>query len=136
MISKYIINYFYSKNLPISNLKLQKLLYFVQAQFLVKKNTPCFPEEIEAWDFGPVVPEVYRKYKKFGSSNLPFEQSQSFFITKNDKELINGILDKCSHYSATELVGITHRQTPWLKAYQPYQSNIITKNSIREYFSD
>ena len=35
----------------ISNLKLQKVLYFIQAEFLVVQNTPCFAEQIEAWDF-------------------------------------------------------------------------------------
>lgn len=37
----------------ISNLKLQKVLYFIQAEFLVVQNMPCFAEQIEAWDFGP-----------------------------------------------------------------------------------
>lgn len=137
VVAKYIINYCYSKKLPISNLKLQKLLYFVQAQFLVKKDYPCFPEEIEAWDFGPVVPEIYRIYKKYGSSNLP--KSQDFIlesVSENDRILINSIIDKCALYSATQLVTITHNQTPWLRAYQPYQSNIITKQSIKDYFSD
>ena len=63
LMAKYIIKYCNKSNLPISNLKLQKLLYFIQAAFLVEKGHACFPDEIEAWDFGPVVPAVYYKYK-------------------------------------------------------------------------
>lgn len=69
-ISRYIIHYCKQQGYYISNLKLQKILYFVQAEFLVELHAPCFSEEIEAWDFGPVVPEVYHEYKHFGSSNI------------------------------------------------------------------
>ena len=58
-VAKYVIFYSNEKKYDISNLKLQKILYFIQAEFLVSENEPCFYEEIEAWNFGPVVPEVY-----------------------------------------------------------------------------
>ena len=48
----------------ITNLKLQKVLYFVQAYYLAKLNRPLFPDNIEAWEYGPVIPSVYRKYKE------------------------------------------------------------------------
>lgn len=72
-ISRYIINYSNDKDYGVSNLKLQKILYFVQAYFLI--NIPdshvCFKERIEAWNFGPVVPKAYREYKQYGSTNIP-----------------------------------------------------------------
>ena len=67
-IARYIIERCREKNRTVSNLKLQKILYFVQAEFLVTKNQPCFGETIEAWDFGPVVPEVYYEYRMYGSA--------------------------------------------------------------------
>lgn len=80
-VAHYIIQKFNEMNKAISNLKLQKVLYFIQAEFLVDINKPCFFEEIEAWDFGPVVPTVYRKYKIYGSANIPFNsyEKKSFF---------------------------------------------------------
>ena len=62
-VARYIIWYCKRQGYSISNLKLQKILYFVQAEFLVNTGKPCFSEEIEAWDFGPVVPEVYHEFK-------------------------------------------------------------------------
>ena len=72
-VAHYIIGACSRLNFGISNLKLQKILYFVQAEFLVSTptHTPCFSERIEAWDFGPVVPVVYHKYKVYGSGLIP-----------------------------------------------------------------
>ena len=57
-ICRHIINYSDEKGYGISNLKLQKVLYFIQAYFVcfTEKKEPCFEENIEAWEFGPVVP--------------------------------------------------------------------------------
>ncbi len=152
-ICRYIINYSNAKNYGISNLKLQKVLYFVQAYFLTnKKNaTPCFHEKIEAWDFGPVVPEAYHEYKQYGSGDIPTIESYISYDKENiwdieriayndknicdeDKALINDVIDKFSDYTATDLVALTHRQDPWRSVYEPYQNNEIAVSAIKEYF--
>lgn len=137
-IARYIIERCSSTNKTISNLKLQKILYFVQAEFLVSKNQPCFAEEIQAWDFGPVVPEVYYAYRMFGSANIPCigKSRVSQMIPPSDKELLNGIIDECAKYSASALVEITHNQTPWIDAYEPNWNNEITRESIKNYFQE
>lgn len=134
-VAKYIIWYCSEKGFAISNLKLQKILYFVQAEFLVFTDRPCFYEDIEAWDFGPVVPVVYRKYKVYGGSNIPTLFLGSIVrFEDNEEELINGIVDACSDYTASELVEITHRQSPWRDNYEPRKNNVIPSNEIRDYF--
>ena len=154
-ISRYVINYSNDKGYGISNLKLQKILYFIQAFFLTKtaKRVPCFYQRIEAWDFGPVIPEAYREYKQYGSSNIPtirsfikFDQENiwdiqrinynSNVIADEDKAMINLVVDKFSEYSATDLVELTHNQAPWSNAYVPYKNNEITIEDIREYFNE
>ncbi|MBS7226291.1 MAG: DUF4065 domain-containing protein [Clostridiaceae bacterium] len=135
-IAKYVIYYCTKKGYLITNLKLQKILYFIQAIFLVNTGSPCFKEEIEAWDFGPVVPEVYHEYKFFGNSNIFLEDEDIPYINKEDKKLMKSMIDECSDYSAAELVSLTHKQAPWKKAYKKYYNNVISKESIREYFED
>ncbi len=49
----------------ISNLKLQKLVYYAQAWYLAIHDQPLFNEEFEAWIHGPVIPVLYQKYKTF-----------------------------------------------------------------------
>ena len=70
-IAEYIIERCNEKHKSVSNLKLQKILYFVQAQFIVEFGTPCFDNIMQAWDYGPVVPDVYRKYRGYGNTNIP-----------------------------------------------------------------
>ncbi|MCI8378628.1 MAG: DUF4065 domain-containing protein [Lachnospiraceae bacterium] len=130
-VAKYIIAYCGQKGYSISNLKLQKILYFVQAEFLVATGMPCFREEIEAWDFGPVVPEVYRQYKIFGSANIP-----TFIIRGRmllDDGLINRMVDECAKYTLSQLVEITHNQTPWIEANK-MERRVIYKDTIENYF--
>lgn len=152
-VCRHVINYSNEREYGISNLKLQKVLYFIQACFLIKKtdHSPCFSEKIEAWDFGPVVPKAYHEYKQYGSGDIPTIKSYFVFegndiwnakrvkfediaIADDDKVLIEKIIDKFADYSATDLVSLTHRQSPWINAYVPYQNNEITIDAIREYF--
>jgi len=134
-VAKYIIWYCKENNLSISNLKLQKILYFIQAMFLVKNQEPCFGEYIEAWDFGPVVPEIYHEFKMFGSSEIPLVYSDAENkIVNKDKVMMDSLIDECAQRTASELVEITHNQRPWNDAYEKYCSKIITNESIKEYF--
>ena len=136
-IAEYVIWYCSQQGFPISNLKLQKILYFVQAEFLVSANCPCFFEEIKAWDFGPVIPEVYKKYKVYGGSNIPtLFISNTIKIKENEMELINGIVDACADYTASELVDITFNQSPWKDNYEAGRNNFIPLVEIKDYFSE
>lgn len=151
-VCRHTINYSNDKEYGISNLKLQKVLYFIQAYFLISASEQCFKERIEAWDFGPVVPEAYREYKQFGSSNIPkilyyVERDYSDFwnskvksynddvIIDGDKKRIEAVVDRFADYSATDLVEITHNQDPWKNAYIPFRNNEITPKAIKEYFN-
>lgn len=135
-VSRYIIWYCKRNGYSISNLKLQKILYFVQADFLVSLGIPCFEEEIEAWDFGPVVSDVYHEFKIYGNSNIPSSECQNaeILILKKDREVIEEMVDQCVRYSASALVEITHNQAPWNDVYEKYCNNTISKESIKEYF--
>lgn len=154
-VCRYIINYSNREDYGVSNLKLQKLLYFIQVYFLMnsENHEPCFSEKIEAWDFGPVVPVAYHEYKQYGSTDIPFVDSYINFdiddpwstsmtqfdescIREKDKKLINSVVTKLADYSATDLVDITHCQAPWKDVYVKHKNNIITIESIRKYFSE
>ena len=151
-VCKYIINYSNAHKYSISNLKLQKLLYFVQANFLIKTNHPCFTDEIEAWDYGPVVPKAYYEYQIFGSSSIPEIKNTSHLeivdgrlkmVTKeykdvikaDDKHYIDSVIDQFKLYTASDLVRLTHSQSPWKSAYKSGRNHVISNSSIRGYFN-
>lgn len=134
-VARYIIYHEEQAGRPVSNLRLQKLLYFVQAKFLVEKEKPCFDQRMEAWNFGPVVPKVYKAYRYYGSTPIPCEdESNDFSIQPSDREIIDSILDSCSRYATSTLVDITHAQDPWIHAHQT-DDRIITPLAIYSYFS-
>lgn len=152
-VCRYVINYSNDKDYDISNLKLQKLLYFIQAYFLINKNETCFNETIEAWDFGPVIPKAYSEYKQYGGGHIPSISSYIEMDSDNiwsvhrvkynnnifsnaDKKMINDVINQFAEYTATDLTSLSQNQAPWNNIYEPYTNNEITKESIKEYFSD
>ncbi|MCI9179620.1 MAG: DUF4065 domain-containing protein [Lachnospiraceae bacterium] len=104
-IAKYIIDKCTKDNCPISNLQLQKILYYIQREFL-QQGEIAFPEEIEAWQFGPVVPEVYRQYCGFGA--LPIRMRYMVRIELDDIRMINPIIEKKRILNPWDMVSDTH----------------------------
>lgn len=134
-IAKYTIGYEASRGRRVNNLRLQKLLYFIQVKVLTTLSCPCFYDDIEAWDFGPVVPTVYRGYKVFGGASIPcLDQLEAVTIDNPEmRDAINAILDECARYTTSRLVEITQGQEPWESAYRRFDNRITTK-SIQQYF--
>ncbi|SBV94499.1 conserved hypothetical protein [uncultured Eubacteriales bacterium] len=138
-VAQYVVDYCNKYGKGISNLKLQKILYFVQAEFLVSQHKPCFRDEIEAWDFGPVVPTVYHKYKRYGGAIIPSNSIGALYssidpISSKDRSIIESIVNQGIKYSASELVDITHNQKPWRLSYRQGRNNVIPISLIRDYF--
>ena len=124
-------------NEGITNLKLQKMLYFSQAAHLVLHNEELFKEDIQAWKWGPVVVSVYHKYKTF--KNMPLPLPKDFVDKIGDEETIhflNGIWEMLNKYSASELMNITHSHAPWKDAFEKGKNNVITKEALREYYKN
>ena len=147
-VAAYCINCCIDLNRPVSNLQLQKILYYVQANFLCKNHRCCFNENIIHWQYGPVVEEVYSKYKKNVASPIRTKVNEYFYlklidgkfevvkkkiaeIDGMDLELINRICDKFSKYTGSDLITMTHQEEPWLKTNY---NEVITPESIIEYF--
>jgi uncharacterized phage-associated protein len=131
-IAKYII-----KSLPVDNLKLQKLLYYSQATHLVLHDkAPLFPEAIEAWDYGPVVPPVYREYKLYGFDILsPVDEPVNLDL--NELRAVDMALACFGEMSGPELINYTHGESPWKDAYRPGRpSRVISLDSMYRFFKD
>lgn len=133
-VARYIIHHEAQQNRPVSNLRLQKLLYFVQAKFVMDSHgtSPCFYEKMEAWGFGPVVREVYYEYRYYGGAMIPPERNFSTTIAPRDQSMVDEILNDCAQFSTSALVDITHSQTPWQEARR-YNKEITTA-AIYNYF--
>ena len=127
----------------ISNLKLNKLLYFAQGTYLARTGETLFDEPIEAWQMGPVVPAVYDKYKHFGKSPIPASavSSESHEFSEDATDAILDVLREFGKYTGAALVSMTHKaDTPCSETfYSNHSMSNTTKHqiplqSIKEYF--
>lgn len=117
----------------ISHLKLQKLLYYCQGFHLAIRNAPLFSESIHHWDHGPVVPDLYYQYKKYGNAALPIpENFDDSVITQSEKEVIDEVLTVYGQFSAWKLRNMTHDEPPWKDTDD---CDEITHRQLIAYFS-
>lgn len=98
----------------ISNLKLQKLLYYAQSAFLAIKGELLFNNDILAWQHGPVIKEIYERYRDNGSQGITEYNSESLNeISKEDNEILIEVYNLFGEYSAWGLRNLTHSESPW-----------------------
>lgn len=133
-LSYYIINKCVKDDCPITNLQLQNILYLIQRKFLKEENKEAFPDCIEAWQFGPVVPEVYYEYCTYGSMTIIFSYGD-FKIGKKEKKIIDPIIEKVRVLMPWDVVEETLKKGgAWDLIYQNGKGNkeIIQKKLIKE----
>lgn len=152
-VARFIVNYSIEIGRPVSNLKLQKLLYFVQVAFISRYGVPCFDEPIVHWRHGPVVESVYQKYKAYGAENITDKELEYFsfyfdpetmsFVTKWKKYnenifefihsvLIKSIVEQYKDVLPWDMVELTHKEEPWKKTDRNEE---ITVDMIKRYYS-
>lgn len=115
----------------ITNLKLQKLLYYAQGFYLAKKDTPLFNDDFLAWEHGPVIRKIYDEYKKNGSNGIKFEEDFNVEIDKETERVLEEVYEKYGQYAAWKLRNMTHEETPWKTTPR---NEIITKQKIKDFF--
>ena len=116
----------------MSNLKLQKLVYYAQGFHLAVFDAPLFPEPIEAWTHGPVVPELYHAYKNYGSGAIP-PPVVDFSIYSDDlRNLLDEVYRNYAQFSAWRLRNMTHNEPPWVDNVS--RSDEITYEELQDYF--
>lgn len=122
----------------LSNLKLQKLVYYAQAWHLALFEKPLFEDDFEAWIHGPAIPKLYQKYKKFGWHPIDEEVKPEL-----SPDIVNFLDEVANEYFACdtyELEKMTHIEAPWqqargnLLADEPSHA-IIEKAWIEEYYA-
>ncbi len=124
---------------PISNLKLQKLLYYAFGWFLVLEDQQLFGDAMKAWVRGPVVPTVYHKYKSYAWQPISSKVAKPDVPARVEIHL-QDLMQVYGDYSAYTLEELTHKETPWLNARKgiaPHQasSRPISLEDVSEYFA-
>lgn len=115
----------------LSNMKLQKLLYYQQGFHLAYFGTPLFDEDIVAWQYGPVVPIVYDTYKEFGRAGIEPQGEPLSLDSEKEENLFNEVFEVYNQFSAAGLVTQTHSESPWIDT--PKQG-VISQELMRTFF--
>jgi len=117
-IAKHIINYCSIKKQPISNLKLQKMLFFVWVDYYKQKNKYLFEENFYAWQFGPVIPEIYYEFCCYAGTPINKKDDVQIDIDEKTISILDAIVDKYIGYTAGQLVQQTHKEnSSWYQIY-------------------
>lgn len=115
----------------ISNLKLQKLLYYAQGCYLAVYDKKLFDEDIVAWRHGPVIESIYRYFKEYGSKGI--DEFDAVIIDNDTSSLLEDVYKVFGKYSAWGLRQMTHGETPW----QSTEINcVIDPEVIKKYFKE
>lgn len=153
-IAAYVIEEYNRRGVRISNFKLQKVLYYIQARYLVDYDIPAFYGVIEKWQLGPVVPEIYAEYKYNGPDNIAkpialFEKSphgDPFFglievgykiLHSDDRAVIDGVITAIIPVSDYDLIDMTRKHKPYLDWRENGEHKIFSaysNNEIWRYF--
>lgn len=123
----------------MTNLKLNKLLYYAQGHYAALTGRKLFNDDIEAWDFGPVVPSVYHKYKICGRNRIAdYDISvPDDCFTDEQYSILLDVAREYAKFAGSYLVEKTHQfGTPWKNHWSEDKRNIVIPiDEIKSYFS-
>lgn len=142
-----LAEYILQKYGPMSQLKLQKLLYYCEGYHLAYFDSSVVNEEFEAWMHGPVCPAIFHKYKdqsliysdfRYTGSGDP-EAALRQSLASEQFDYLNSILSELSTWTGPELEASTHMEKPWLEARVGFgeadRCNVIIKKStMKDYY--
>ena len=129
----------------LTTLKLQKLLYYIQAWHLAFYKKPMFEGEFQAWVHGPVNRKIYNRFKdtKFLYSSITMQdvedRNAGDSLTKKEKSHIGSVLDAYAKYSPSQLEVMTHREKPWIDARNGVDKlerseNVISEETMMKFY--
>jgi uncharacterized phage-associated protein len=158
--AKAVANYFLDlasqSREAIDPLKMQKLVYFAHGWHLALRNAPLIRDAVEAWEHGPVIPDIYHEFKRWGSGAIERPATRFDALSKsltvpsidvetvwdadaaNAKTIIRRVWEVYRKFNGLQLSSLTHQaDTPWAatKAKYPHKRDVdIPDDLIRDYF--
>ena len=124
-------------------MQIIKLVYFADGWSLALLDKSIHNSEAYAWRYGPVIPEVYWAFERFGRTKIDKKACDDFGIeyesnfSQDEETILEEMVDIYGQLHAFEMSDITHEEgTPWYKAYQKGERSVIPKSTIRAHFKE
>jgi len=137
-IADYFLNKAKSENTGIDPMKLLKLTYISQGYNLGFYDKPLFNNQIQAWKYGTVIPDLYHVIKRFGSGYVDEEIVGLYKeedVKGSQKELLDLIWNSYGKLTGLQLSDLTHKEnTPWSLHYNKLHNVVIPTEDIKEHY--
>ncbi len=150
-VANFILDYCEAIDIPVTNLALQKLMYFCHAWCLVSTGKPLLKQQFQAWKFGPVVEHVYNEFKAHKESPIKTRAKRMDFVLGDYEEvhyefdantlsIIKSVINFYGRLPAYQLVELSHAQdSPWCKVWNntktAHAGMKISNKDIKEFYS-
>ena len=128
-IANYVLDYCEAKHRSVTNLALQKVLFFCHAEFLVRKKIPLIKHQFEAWQHGPVLQYLYSEFKIFEGKPITSRATSLdpttgkrvtviYAFDAETRQFLEEVADIYTKLDAWQLVKLSHAEGgPWDKAW-------------------
>ena len=124
------------RDLPTTHFQLQKLIYIAHGWMLGLHGVPLVRDDIKAWEYGPVIIDVYHRYKGHGSAPIPTPGDDlSDLLTSEQEDVIQKVVDEYN-LPFEDLYRITHHEdSPWTKTWTTKgRSSVIPNRLIKDHY--
>ena len=125
-----IANFVINNSIYMTNLRLQKTLYYLYILFYRRFQKELFIEDFIALDYGPIIRNVYNYYKVFGNSQLYNNIIPNINLNKDEKDFLKIMIQRLGEYDVWDLVESTHKYDTWLNTPK---NQVISKKLIKDY---
>ena len=133
-IADYILNYAEQCNYQITNLRLQKILYYIQLNFLKQYDHVIFEDDILAMRHGPCIQSVYDRYHIWGRHSIIKRDHDAFQLKEKEEVLIKRVVDACMLLPEYELADRSQKENgPWYQTFFVNREEVIPVECMRKY---
>ena len=143
-VANQIIRRMKQLNRPVTPMQVLKLAYYCHSWTLGLYHRPLLKQPIEAWRYGPVVPEIYYSLRRYGAEPIGREIEldslgvEDFEYDDAERDLMDQVCNKYGHLTGIQLSAMTHAPgTPWDRVWKQFGQNAVIPDSmIEQFYSD
>lgn len=134
-ITRYIINRYMDLHKPIDNLKLQKILFYCQKEYVQETNELLFDDSIQVTDYGFMIPSIYYEFRSWGCLNIT-DYQDGIDLDIFTKQIVNYIMDKYKDTLTWYLVRDNHEEQLWKDLYIKGECVYVTEGNLLKYYRE
>lgn len=113
-VSEYVLSYCETKGKPISNLKLQKILFYIQCEYIRQKKRLLFDNQMECWTYGICIPDSYLHYASWSSTDIfGVKLIEGISFDDETKRIMNRVIDQYIDWKVWYLVELNQQEKIW-----------------------